>query len=81
MRTEEDRRQRGVSPANGSAPSSKTVEMSLDLMVNDTEVLEDEIERLRQRVEDLELTVVEYRNQMTLRPDQTRPDQKRPDLT
>jgi lipopolysaccharide biosynthesis protein len=66
MRTEEDRRQRSVSPANGSAPSSNTAEMALDLMVNDTEVLEDEIERLRQRVEDLELTVVEYRNQMTL---------------
>jgi lipopolysaccharide biosynthesis protein len=42
------------------------VEMSLDLIVNGTTVQEDEIERLRQRVEDLELTVVEYRNQMTL---------------
>jgi len=37
----------------------------VDLSVNDTQVLEDEIERLRLRIDDLELTVVEYRNQMS----------------
>ena len=65
MRTEKDRRQRSVSPANGSAPSNNTAEMSLDLAINDTHVLEDEIERLRQRVHDLEVTVTEYRHQMS----------------
>jgi hypothetical protein len=65
MSTEEDWRQGSASLTNGSASSSDTAEMSLDLTVNDTQILEDEIERLRQRVEDLELTVVDYRNQMT----------------
>ena len=60
MRTEEDRRPGSVSPTN----STTTLETSLNLTINDTQVLEDEIERLPQRIEDLELTVVEYRYQM-----------------
>lgn len=41
------------------------VESDIDGSVDEVVVLEEEIERLRQRVVDLELTVTEYRNQMS----------------
>ncbi len=41
------------------------VDGSLDGSFDERAILQEEIERLRQRVEDLELTVVEYRSQMS----------------
>ena len=41
------------------------VDHSIDAAVDEVAVLEEEIDRLRHRVEDLELTVAEYRSQMS----------------
>ncbi|HAN70620.1 MAG TPA: hypothetical protein DCQ36_03395 [Actinobacteria bacterium] len=46
-------------------PDESTVESDVEESVDEVVVLEEEIERLRQRVVDLELTVTEYRNQMS----------------
>jgi lipopolysaccharide biosynthesis protein len=46
-------------------PDESTVESDVDGSVDEVVVLGEEIERLRQRVVDLELTVTEYRNQMS----------------
>lgn len=62
MTTVDDRRGRNQDVELDTAP---TVDVAVNASVDEQQVLEEEIERLRQRVEDLELTVQEYRSQMS----------------
>ena len=61
----DDARGHVVEDDSVDTPADLAVDLAIDQAVDDREVLQEEIERLRQRVEDLELTVTEYRSQMT----------------
>jgi lipopolysaccharide biosynthesis protein len=52
----------GLVPVDHSVHS---VDAAVDNAVDETQILQEEVERLQQRVVDLELTVQEYRNQMS----------------